>query len=191
MARVWTLTAAVSLALTAALGATVTVGADFRQIVAESTLIVRGHVTDLRTAAPAGGPVETVATVAVDATIKGTADVFISIRVPGGDVGRYRVVAVGAPHFVTGEVAEFFLKTGRDNILRPVGLSLGVYPVALDPQSGQTAITPPLAIGLTASAGPVVHGDPTRRLMTISEFESLVRAVLAAQPRVSPRGGKS
>jgi len=188
MIRHSALVAAAVAAMTVAPGATVTVPTDFRHVVAEATLIVRGHVTDVRTVAPPGGRVETAATVAVEAALKGTPDAFISVRVPGGQVGRLRVVAIDAPRFTPGEVAEFFLKSGSDNILRPIGLSLGVYRVAIDPQTGQTAISPPLAVGLTAAPGPVVHGDPGRRLMTTSEFESLVRVVMASQARTSPRG---
>src|SRR5579864_3219201 len=112
MIRHSALVAAAVAAMTVAPGATVTVPTDFRHVVAEATLIVRGHVTDVRTVAPPGGRVETAATVAVD------------------------------------------------------------------PQTGQTAISPPLAVGLTAAPGPVVHGNPGRRLMTTSEFESLVRVVM-------------
>jgi hypothetical protein len=188
MTRHWALSAAVVAAMTVATSATVTLPTDFRQVVALATVIVRGHVTDVRTVAPPGGRVETVATVAVDAALKGTPGAFISVRVAGGQDGRLRVIAVDAPHFTPGESAVFFLTSGNDNVLRPIGLSLGVYRVGIDPETRQTAISPPLAVGLTAAPGPVVHGDPARRLMTMSEFESLVRLVMASQARVSPRG---
>ena len=194
MTRVCLLTATVFVAATAAIGATVTVATDFRQIVATSTVIVRGHVTDVRVVAPPSGErgslsqVETVATVAVDATLKGSADTFISVRVPGGRVGNLKVITIDSPQLSTGEVAIFFLHTGADQSLRPVGLSLGVYPVAMDPQTKQTAVSPPLAAGLTAAIGPVQHGDRTRKLMTVTEFESLVRLVIAGQARMGPRG---
>lgn len=193
MTRVCLLTATAVVAATAAIGATVTVATDFRQIVATSTVIVRGHVTDVRVIAPLSGgrslsQVETVATVAVDATLKGSADTFISVRVPGGRVGNLNVITIDSPQLSTGEVAIFFLHAGADQALRPVGLSLGVYPVAMDPQTRQTAVTPPLAAGLTAAIGPVVHGDRARKLMTVTEFESLVRLVIAGQARMGPRG---
>jgi hypothetical protein len=174
--------------MTAALGATVLVPTDFRQVVSDSTVIVRGHVTDIRVSAPPGGPVETVATVAVDSVLKGAADAFVSVRVPGGDLGRTRVTAIGSPTFTRGDVALFFLKRGADNGLRPVGLSLGVYRVKVDGTTGQTSVAPPLAAGINAPVGDVVHGDPNRRMMTVPEFESLVKVVLLSQARVSPRG---
>jgi hypothetical protein len=184
---------AATVAVVAAVGAspraTVTVPLDFRQVVTESALIVQGHVTDVRAVSTPARGVETVATVAVDATLKGTADAFVSVRVPGGDVGNLKVVTVGAPHLSLGEVAIFFLTKGSDGAFRPIGLSLGVYPVAQDPQTHQTAVSPPLAVGLTTAPGPVVHGDPARKLMTVSEFSSLVHLVVASQARVSPRSG--
>jgi hypothetical protein len=181
-------TVAVVAALGASARATVTVPLDFRQVVSEASLIVQAHVTDLRAVSTARG-VETVATLGVDATLKGTADTFVSVRVPGGELGNVKVVAIGAPKISLGEVAIFFLKQGADGVLRPVGLAQGVYPVAQDPQTRQTAVNPPLAVGLTTGVGPVVHGDPARQLMTVSEFSSLVHLVIASQARVSPRGG--
>src|SRR5580692_6702896 len=78
MTRHWALSAAVVAAMTVATSATVTLPTDFRQVVALATVVVRGHVTDVRTVAPPGGRVETVATVAVDAALKGTPGAFIS-----------------------------------------------------------------------------------------------------------------
>jgi hypothetical protein len=171
--------------------ATVMIPLDFRQVVSAATVIVQGHITDVRVVAPSTSRVETVATIAVDATFKGETDPFVSIRVPGGAVGNLNVVVVDSPKFSTGEVVVLFLKKGSDNVLRPVGRSLGVDPVAVDPQTGQTAIAPPVALGFTTAAGPVVHGDPRRKMMTVSEFGSLVRLVIASQAHVSPRGGRS
>jgi hypothetical protein len=188
MTRFLTLTTAAVASMTMAVGATVLVPTEFRQVVADSTVIVRGHVTDIRVSAPPGGPVETIATVAVDSLLKGTADAFVSVRVPGGDLGRQRVVAIGSPTFARGDMALFFLKRGSDNGLRPVGLSLGVYRVKVDATTGDTSVAPPLATGITAPAGAVTHGDLNRRMLTVPEFESLVKAVMLAQARVSPRG---
>jgi hypothetical protein len=190
MTRFATITTAAAVTITATLGATTLLPTEFRQVVADANVIVRGHVTDLRVLAPSGGDVETVATVAVDSVLKGSADAFVSVRVPGGDTGRFRVIAYGAPTFSKGEAAVFFLKRGTDNALRPVGLSLGVYPVSTDARTLVTSVSPPLATGITAPAGAVVHGDPNRKLMSVSEFESLVKAVLLAQARVAPRGGR-
>ena len=164
----------------ASIVATEIVPMDFREAVAAASLIVRGHVTDVRGVADPAG-VSTVATVAVDRVLKGQADDFISVRVPGGTIGRYRYVFVGAPTFSVSEQAVFLLKRGPDNALRPVGLTQGIYEIRGLPGSGQPVVAPPLVAPETASAGHVVRGDARRKLMPLAEFESLVRLVMAGQ----------
>ncbi|MFI5177231.1 MAG: hypothetical protein ACHQO8_01620 [Vicinamibacterales bacterium] len=166
-------------AATASLVATEIVPMDFREVVADATLIVRGHVTDTRGVADPAG-VSTVATVAVDRVLKGQAEDFISVRVPGGTIGRYRYVFVGAPTLAVSEQAVFLLKRGPDNALRPVGLTQGIYEIRALP-GGQPVVAPPLVAPQTAAAGQVVRGDARRKLMAVAEFESLVRLVMAGQ----------
>lgn len=151
--------------------------ADFRATVTHATVIVRGRVTDVRAVRSVAGDVETVATVAVDATLKGDAKAFVSMRFPGGTLGRYRTVMPGAPRVEVGDAGVFFLKAAPGGALWPVGLSSGIYRVAT--MGGRAMVTPPLLPGVTTPAtGPVVRGDTRRRLLPLSEFESLVALVL-------------
>jgi hypothetical protein len=167
-------------------GATVIVPVDFPQAVSEAAVIVRGHVTDVRgRTIPTG--VESIVTVAVDRVLKGQADSFVSVHVPGGIVGRYRYVFVGAPTFVVGEQAVLLLKRGSDNGLRIVGLNQGVYPIQTLPGASQPTVAPPPVAPQTAAAGPVVRGDSRRRAMSVPDFESLVRTVMAAQAQGGQR----
>jgi hypothetical protein len=172
----------------AALGATVLVPSDFRQVVSESTVIVRGHVTDVRGVVVPGGGIDSLVTIAVDSVLKGLADTALTLRVPGGEVGRTRMVMIGAPTFQVSQQAVFFLTPGPDNTLRPIGLTAGVYRVQADPAPGRPVVAPPLVVGQTASAGRVVRGDSRRQLMPVQEFESLVKLVITA-PKAVPRGG--
>lgn len=166
--------------------ATVIVPVDFREAVGEAAVIVRGHVTDVRgRAIPTG--VESIVTVAVDRVLKGQADDFISVHVPGGIVGRYRYLFVGAPTFVVGEQAVLLLKRGSDNALRIVGLSQGVYPIQTQPGANQATVAPPPIAPQTATTGQVVRGDARRRSMSVPEFESLVRLVIAGQAQGGQR----
>jgi hypothetical protein len=122
--------------------------------------------------------------------LKGTAGSFVSLRVPGGVIGRDRVVTVGAPDLRVGEDALFFLDRGPDRLWQPIGLSIGVVPVMADPASGAPVVMPPLLVGRTASAGRVVRGDVRRRPMAVASFESVVRIVLAVQSGVKTRSGQ-
>jgi hypothetical protein len=174
------------------LSATLIVPAEFRQVVAESTLIVRGRVTDVRAVDIRDVGVETVVTVAVENVLKGQSERFVYLRVPGGEIGRYRYVMVGAPVFRTGQRAMLFLKRGPDNFWRPFGLNQGVFRIHPDPVTGLPVVPPPLVAGRTAPLkGPTERGDPRRKLMPVQEFESLVRLVMLTPPgQAVPRGGR-
>ena len=176
------------------LTAHVVIPTEFKEIVSDSSLIVRGRVTDVRTVTPSvsGAPVESAVTVAVENVLKGNAQGFIYVRVPGGEVGNSRYVMVGAPTFKPGQRAVFFLRPGAfDTAYRPIGLTAGVFRVKPDPRSRQPVVEPPLVAGKTAAfTGPAERGDTRRRLMPVSEFESLVRLVIAAPAgTASPRRG--
>ena len=172
--------------------ATLVVPAEFRQVVAESGLIVRGRVTDVRAVETRGVGVDSIVTVAVDNVIKGQADRYVYVRVPGGEIGRYRFVMVSAPVFRVGQRAMLFLKKGQDNLWRVAGLNQGVFRINPDPVSGLPVVPPPLVAGKTASmTGPAERGDPRRTLMPVQEFESLVRLVMLTPPgQAVPRGGR-
>lgn len=151
--------------------------ADFRATVTQATLIVRGRVTDVRAVRAAAGDVETVATIAVDAVLKGDAKTFVSMRLPGGTIGRYRTVMPGAPRVDVGETGVFFLKAVPGGALWPVGLSSGIYRVAIT--GGRATVAPPVLPGVTtATTGIVRRGDTRRTRLPLPEFESLVALVL-------------
>ena len=92
----------------ASLAATVFVPTEFREIVADAMLIVRGRVTDVRPIAVPATGVESIVTVGVETVLKGAANGFVSLRVPGGDTGRFRHVMLGAPVLRPGERAVFY-----------------------------------------------------------------------------------
>lgn len=152
---------------------------DFRANVTHATVIVRGRVTDVRAVRSVAGEVETIATVAVDATLKGDARTFVSMRLPGGTIGRYRTVMPGAPRVEVGETGVFLLKAAPGGTLWPVGLSSGIYRITMT--GGRAMVTPPVLPGVTtATTGIVVRGDTRRTMLPLSEFESLVSLVLNA-----------
>lgn len=152
--------------------------AEFREIVSDASTIVRGRVTDVRAVRSAAGDVESAVTIGVDSVLKGTADAFVAMRIPGGTIGRYRTVMTGAPVMRVGDQAVFFLKRGPANALWPVGLTQGIYRVR--PGAGGGQVHAPVVAGVTTNAaGPVVRGDSRRKTLPVTEFESLVRLVLA------------
>ena len=152
--------------------------AELREVVADAATVVRGRVTDVRAVRSPAGEVESIVTIAVESVLKGAADTFVSMRVPGGTIGPYRTVMTGAPVMRVGDRAVFFLKRGPGNAFWPVGLSQGIYRVTMS-ASGGTIAAPVLAAVTTNASGPVVRGDARRKALPVAEFESLVRLVVA------------
>lgn len=176
-------TAGLSVALGfAALGASTFLPADFRAVAMGADLIVLAQVTDVRVARSADGDIETVATLRVEDTLKGHADTFVSMRVPGGVLGRYRTVVPGAPTVRTGEAGVYFLKRHQSGWW-PVSLASGIYRVQRT--GDRLTVSPPVLAGTTATAdAPVVRGDARRAPMNLATFQSIVTATLAfAQER--------
>src|SRR5438105_13872286 len=105
-----TLVAVSCLALTARVGATVVIPADVGELARDARTIVRGRVAavdarwteDRRT-------IESIVTLEVEGYLKGALGQTLQFRTPGGELGRFRSVMVGAPEFSTGERVVVFL----------------------------------------------------------------------------------
>ncbi len=162
--------------LAAAASATTVLPGDLAGMVRDSQSVVHGRVVDIRAGLTAGRrTIESVVTVAVLDTLKGEVRETVSLRLPGGRVGRYRRITVGAPQFAVGDEVVLFLKGRPPALPVPYGLSQGVYRVSR--AAGQPLVTPPLA----DVPGPVLRGDPSRRPMPIEAFTQQVRLLAAAR----------
>lgn len=174
------------------LRATLTIPADFRTVVNDASLIVRGRVTDVRSVETPGIGVESVATLAVENVLKGHATDFVYVRVPGGIIGNRRYTTVGSPAFRVGQRAVLFLRPSpTDSSYRPIGLTMGVYPIQTDPATGKVMIVePPILAGTTTNPnGAVVRGDRRRVPASVAEFESFVKLAMTASANGAvPRG---
>src|SRR3954468_22262586 len=103
---------AVLLMLSAAVQATVILPIEFRELVATSSAIVHAHVTDVRSAYVDGRrSIETFVTIAADEYYKGNLGEHVTFLVPGGEIGRYRTIFIGAPQFHEGDEVVLFLKS--------------------------------------------------------------------------------
>jgi len=177
----------------ATLAAHLVIPSEFRDVVNDASLIVRGRITDVRAVAVPGMGIDSIATVAVENVLKGSASGFVYVRVPGGVIGRTRFVMVGAPAFKTGQRAVLFLRPSTaDTTFRPIGLTMGVYPIQTEATTQRLVILPPVVTARTPTkAPPTVRGDRSRKPMTVPEFESMVRTVMATIPgQAIPRGGR-
>jgi hypothetical protein len=163
--------------LVSTVSATVLVPADFAEMVAGSQLVVYGRVVDVRSQMVGDRrTIESVVTVSVAQAIKGDPGATVSVRVPGGVVGRYRRFMVGAPSFRPGEEVVLFLSGRPPAIPMPFGLSQGVYRVTRD-AGGRGLVAPPPLV-----EGRVVRGDPARTPLEVSAFVQQVRAAMDRRP---------
>ena len=175
--RAWGIIAAIVFTATPAL-AMVVLPADFSEMVTSSELVVHARVVDVRPQMSGDRrTIETMVTVTVLDSLKGDPGATVYFRVPGGQVGRYRRVMVGAPEFASGDEVVLFLRGRAPAVPMPFGLSQGVYRVARK-SDGRAMVTPPV---VSDSVGRVVRGDPARRPLELSAFEREVRAAAERQ----------
>lgn len=166
------------------LRATVLLPAEFREIVAGSQVIVYGRVTAVRPEySDDRSHIDTVVTVTAGTYLKGGPGTTVTFRVPGGQIGRYRNVIVGAPQFQTGEETILFLTASGPSIAHVFGLSQGVFRVKVDARSGQRLVVPPVLMSQTDAdvAQPVTRGDTTRRQLSLDQFAATVRRAMSSR----------
>jgi hypothetical protein len=176
--------AALAAALVPSVSATVLLPGDLGDIAHAAAAIVRGTVVDVRSEwADGRRRVETLVTLQVSETFKGDMRGVVSVKVPGGVMGRYRTVTIGAPSFHEGEEVVLFLGADPPALPYLIGLGQGVFRVRRDLRSGATLVTPPALLADPARTVRVTRGDPSRGPMTLPQFADTVRAALATRPR--------
>jgi hypothetical protein len=159
--------------------ATVLLPADFREIVSGSQIIVHGRVSDVRTEWTAGRRrIESIITVEATSVLRGAPAERIVFRVPGGQIGRYKSVMVGAPEFQRGEEVVLFLRAQGPSIPQVFGLNQGVFRVSVDSRTGRRTVAAPLLASEGQAPQRVARGAPERRPQPLSEFTATVRSVL-------------
>jgi hypothetical protein len=176
--------------------ATVLVPAEFSEIVGGSEVIAYARIVDVRPEWADGRRwIDSVVTADVVTYLKGgsTPDT-IEFKVPGGQLGRYRSVVVGAPNFTRGDEAVLFLKRQTDDIPAVFGLNQGVFRVRVDSVTGQRMVIPPPTIK-TATEEPAVlkRGTLDRKPLEIAAFGARVHEAMAAanlKPKAQPRSEK-
>lgn len=172
------------LGLAPALSATVLIPAEFREIVSGSQIIVHGRVSDVRAEwTPGRRRIESVVTLQPAAFYRGTAAAAVTFRVPGGTIGRYKSVTVGAPEFSTGDEVVLFLKARGPSVPQVFGFNQGVFRVRVDQRTGQRVVTQPVVTATGAAPEPVVRGARDRRPLPLEQFAAQIRTVLQGPAR--------
>jgi hypothetical protein len=163
------------------LRATVIVPIEFRELVTIAPVIVHGRVVDVRSDWVDGRrSVETFVTVEAEEYLKGDLGERLTIKVPGGQLGRYRTVFIGAPEFQDGDEVVLFLTGSAPSYPYIIGLSQGAFRVVTDARSGRRMVTTPIVMGKGGEdPEPVVRGAVSRKPLAIEAFRNVVRLVIS------------
>ncbi len=161
------------------LRATVLVPAEFREIVTGSQIIVYGRIADVRSEWSADRrQIDTVVSVEAGTYLKGGPGDVVTFRVPGGQIGRYKNVVVGAPEFEPGEEAVLFLRAEGPAVARVFGLSQGVFRVRVDPATGRRTVVSPVLMARGDEPERLTRGSLDRRPLALDAFAATVRSAL-------------
>ena len=166
------------------LRATVLVPAEFHEVVAGSQIIVYGRVTAIRAEwSDDRRRIDTIVTVTAGTYLKGGPGNTVTFRVPGGQIGRYRKVMIGAPQLQPGEEAVLFLSGSGPAVAHIFGLSQGLYRVKVDARTGQRTVVPPVLMADGDATQSIVRGDTSRRQLPLDEFAATVRQAMSGGAR--------
>jgi hypothetical protein len=160
--------------------ATVLLPAEFREVVAGSQVIVYGRIADVRPEwSDDRTRIETIVTLQAGTYLKGGPGDSVTFRVPGGQIGRYRNVMVGAPQFQAGEEVVLFLSAAGPSIAHVFGLNQGVYRVRVDARTGRRLVVPPVLTASSDAPQAIVRGEQSRQPLPLDSFAASVRTALA------------
>lgn len=164
---------------TVAAHATLIVPADLNELTASAHAVVYARVTEVRAVVSDDRRrVESIVVAEAIGYMKGDLGRTIVFRVPGGQVGAYRTIMVGAPSFERGEEVVLFVARRTPAPPYLVGFSQGVYRVRADERTGARLVMPPPAVN-GGQATPIRRG--TRQPMPLDAFASQIRALVASQ----------
>lgn len=160
--------------------ATVIVPAEFREAVEGSDVIAYGRVSSVRPEwSDDRRRIETYVTFDVASCLKGNSGPTIVFKIPGGQIGRYRSVLIGAPVFEPGDEAFLFLRTNLSAAPVLFGLNQGVFRVRSDAETGRRVVASPALLAGGDTPEVLERGSPARRSMPVESFAARVQALLS------------
>ena len=155
---------------------TVVIPADLGELSRDAMAIARGRVAALDTQwTEDRGTIETIVTLEVESYLKGALGATLRFKVPGGELGRFRSVVVGAPEFEVDQRVVVFLGARGPSVPYVLGFNQGVYRVSHT--GGGWMVTSPVMMPAAGGSLRLVRGDPARRAQPLGDFEQAVRTL--------------
>src|SRR3954454_13514148 len=148
--------------------ATVLIPADLGELSRDAVAIARGRVAALDAQRTGDrGTIETIVTLEVESYLKGSLGSTLRFRVPGGELGRFRSIVVGAPEFVVDQRVVVFLGANGPSVPHVLGLNQGVFRMSRSADSAGWIVTSPVLPPATTASVRVMRGDPSRRAVAL------------------------
>jgi hypothetical protein len=117
----------------------------FDELLAESAIVVRGEVVDVRSdwrdRRPDSGPIVTFVTVRVQQTLKGAPSPQLLLQFLGGTVGDRTLRVAEMPQFKVGDRDILFINDVAQPASPIVGFFIGRFPIRVDAFSGREFVT--------------------------------------------------
>lgn len=151
------------------------------EMISKSTAIVRGRVTG-SSAAMRGAIIYTSYSIQVAEQLKGAAQSFVTVAVPGGVANNRRQTFAGAPELKAGDDFVFFLWTGKSGTTQIIGLTQGLFRLSAT-TTGDAVATRPASAELMLDRA---TGEPVRDqavVMNLSDLRAHIASVLGAGAR--------
>jgi hypothetical protein len=166
------------LALTLPARATVLIPADLGELSRDALAIARGRVASLDAQwTEDRGTIETIVTLEVESYLKGSLGPMLRFRVPGGELGRFRSIVVGAPDLAVDQRVVVFLGARGPSVPHVLGLNQGVFHLSRAADNSGWLVTSPVMWPAAAGDVRIVRGDPSRRAVALGDFEQRIRVL--------------
>ena len=159
--------------------ATTIVGMNERALARAADAIVIGTIGEIETVGGADGAINTLVTVDVERTVKGSVGARVTLKQPGGQLGARGMWIAGSPHFTRGERQMLFLSAARDGTARTTALGLGQFTLAPHARTAET-------MAVRRPSARTLGGRPVRRVRLARLLRSVERA-LADGDLATPR----
>jgi hypothetical protein len=143
-------------------------------MIAKSTVIVRGRVANAHTAF-SGNVIYTHYSIQVLEGLKGPSQGLVDVVVPGGTANGLQQNFAGAPEFQLGGEYVFFLWTSKSGLTQVMGLTQGFFSVAKD-SSSDPAATRAASHELMLAPGTGIPVKDETLVMRLSELRSRISA---------------
>lgn len=158
--------------------ATLLVPATLEELAASAAAIFHGRVIDARSQWSEGRRrIDTWVTFEVRGYLKGSFGPTVVVKVPGGRLGAYRSVVIGAPAFSPGDEAVVFVGSAAPLYPFILGLNQGVFRVVRGP-GGEASVVSPVVERSGLTPGRIVRGDPRRVPISLDQFLRRVRELV-------------